>query len=187
MTGRQKGFSAALGKLRWNEPEPFRILEIGILRDDSIGSEESDGWSTKYWVDFCFSVTKNRRVVGIEISPGHIETCLRFFSDRKTDISCLDLYLGDAIEIIKTMSEISPTFKFDLVYLDGPSDPDYHLSLFSSPSFMKILRPSPVILIDDAGEKDQKIIEYIEKNNLGFKYEHISTSTKGMTIITQEK
>ncbi len=105
--------------LSYFKERPISILEIGSLRDNSVYSRMSDGWSSFHFLEYIHAYGGELHIC--DISNSSLAVCRDTlascpFMSPLLDARSLEFFQGDGKNFINP--------KYDLIYLDGGDDPN---------------------------------------------------------------
>lgn len=130
-SGRRDTLIEALQAL---DGQPARIVEVGTSRNTNPASMESDGWATRVFA--WYAAATSGTVATIDNRAIAVRNARQICGPWADRVVFLE---GDALDLAPVVAIGS-----DLLYMDGPPDPAWHLSLWRA-----INLPIPLVLFDD--------------------------------------
>lgn len=119
---------------------PARIIEVGTLRDARAAACAADGWSTRIWAWYAQQV--GGRVISIDPDPSALNAARTVLGTQ---------YRGVVRFVRRYATDVIGQFlPADLLYLDGPPEPETHLEIWDAVESA----PPDFVLFDDILDAD---------------------------------
>jgi len=129
---------------------PFRILEIGTIRDTRDSAMWGDGWSTVIFAMMAHRMTVNDRKIYFDITSvdnnmDHVVKCKTLINQLNLDAHFVKVVCDDGLAYADRNED-----EIDLVYMDGPYEEDAEFSHKFHLELAAILAPKTnLFLFDD--------------------------------------
>ena len=126
-----------------HDGEPVRIVEVGTIRSAKRSAMERGGWATRVFAWYVAHVGGEVLTVDVDpkVVPIAAHVCRRWLQH-------ISFHLAPAEVLAPSWSD------FDLLYLDGPNDPQCHADVFAN-----LTERPAYILVDDVLECERYTVK----------------------------